>query len=97
MCNLEHAEHLLEKPEPFYTFTRKVNLKLLANPSYPTEPETFGQKLRKKRMDLGLQLKELAQFFGVTEDTVINWELRGRRSRGKNSKKVEDFLQGFKC
>jgi DNA-binding transcriptional regulator YiaG len=28
-------------------------------------------------MDAGLQIKELAGLLGVTEDTVINWEVRG--------------------
>jgi DNA-binding transcriptional regulator YiaG len=34
-------------------------------------------------MDAGLQVKELAEILGVTPDTVINWELRGIKPRGK--------------
>ncbi len=30
-------------------------------------------------MDAGLQIKELAALVGVTEDTLINWEVRGMR------------------
>ncbi len=35
-------------------------------------PKTFGEKLRKARMDAGLMIKELAALVGVTEDMVIN-------------------------
>jgi DNA-binding transcriptional regulator YiaG len=33
-------------------------------------------------MDKGLRINELAAEIGVTPDTVINWELRGRTPRG---------------
>jgi transcriptional regulator with XRE-family HTH domain len=39
---------------------------------YPENPVSFGERLRKARMDAGLQIKELAEMIGVTEDTVIN-------------------------
>jgi DNA-binding transcriptional regulator YiaG len=34
-------------------------------------------------MDKGLLIKDLAREMGVTEDTVINWERRGRVPRFK--------------
>jgi len=71
-----HAGHFIEKSRLFHLVSRKINLKLLADPTYPIRPKNFGQKLRKKRMDLGLQIKELAKYFGVNQDTIINWELR---------------------
>jgi len=40
--------------------------------------------LRKARIDAGLLIKDLAEKLEVTEDSVINWELRGRMPRGKN-------------
>jgi DNA-binding transcriptional regulator YiaG len=40
-------------------------------------------------MDAGLQIRELAQMLNVTEDTVINWELRGVRQISGNLEKVE--------
>ena len=48
---------------------------------YPTNPQTFGEALRKARMDAGLQIKELADEIGVNEMSVINWELRGMMPR----------------
>ncbi len=34
-------------------------------------------------MDSGMQIKDLAGMLGVTEDTVINWELRGMKPNKK--------------
>jgi DNA-binding transcriptional regulator YiaG len=45
-------------------------------------------------MDKGLMIKELASQLGVSEDTVINWEVRGRKPVGKNLTKVKKFLEG---
>ena len=62
------------------------------DPDYPKEPKTLGERIRKARMDKGMQIKELAEMLEVTEDTVINWELRGRKPRGKNLKKIKDLF-----
>jgi len=44
-------------------------------------------------MDKGLLIRELASQLGVTEDTVINWEVRGIKPEGGNLNKVQDFLK----
>jgi transcriptional regulator with XRE-family HTH domain len=44
-------------------------------PSYPQVLATIGDHLRKRRLDLGLLQRELADSLGVTESTVTNWEL----------------------
>ncbi len=38
--------------------------------------KNFGERIRKKRMDLGLTMREFAGKLGVTETTVYNWEIR---------------------
>lgn len=43
-------------------------------PVYPREMRTIGDHLRKKRLDLGLLQKEVAQRLGVDTDSVTNWE-----------------------
>ena len=48
-------------------------------PEYPENPRTIGETIRKVRTDRGLMIRELAEFVGTNETTVINWELRGRR------------------
>lgn len=45
-------------------------------------------------MDKGLLQRELAQLIGVTEDTVINWEIRDIKPVGRNLEKVREFLEG---
>ena len=42
---------------------------------YHENPRTFGEALRKARIDAGLQIKDLVEQIGVTEDSVINWEI----------------------
>jgi len=65
---------------PVYLFTKPLNW-LNFDPNYPKNPKTFGERLRKFRKDRGLSMRELAEELGVTEDTVINWEVRGVRPR----------------
>ncbi|MFH1045523.1 MAG: helix-turn-helix transcriptional regulator [Candidatus Omnitrophota bacterium] len=62
------------------------------NPNYPSQPKTFGERLRKARMDKGMPIRDLAGLIGVTEDTVINWELRGMRPRKQYQAKIKDKL-----
>ena len=56
-----------------YVFTVEIN-RLLLNPAYPKEPKTFGERIRKARMDKGLLIRELATLVGVTADTGGNCE-----------------------
>ncbi|MFC1508418.1 multiprotein-bridging factor 1 family protein [Candidatus Omnitrophota bacterium] len=51
--------------------------KSLFDPTYPDHPSTFGQYLRKVRMDAGFEIKELASAANLNEMTIINWE-KGR-------------------
>ena len=63
-------------PSGDYPISRSLPKQIFIK-DYPVSPRNFGQKLRKVRMDAGLKIKELARMLGVTEDTVINWEVRG--------------------
>ena len=49
--------------------TLEIN-RLLHHPAYPKEPQTFGERIRKARMDKGLLIRELAALVGVTADTA---------------------------
>ena len=74
-----------------YTFDIDVD-PLDFNAKYPKNPLTLGERIRKARMNRGLMIKELASQIGVTEDTVINWELRNMKPQDKSMKKVNIFL-----
>ena len=55
------------------------------NPTYPKNPRTLGEHIRKWRMEQGLLIKDFAKQIGVTADSVINWEKRGLVPRYKSS------------
>jgi len=87
-----HAGHFLERTTLRHIISELVNLHLLADPTYPRNPRTFGERLRKKRMDLGLEIKELARLVKVTSDTIINWELRNVKPTCNNLAMVRRLL-----
>ena len=41
---------------------------------YMVNPNTIGDKLRNRRIELGLLQKEVAERFGVIEESITNWE-----------------------
>ena len=52
----------------------------------------LGERLKKKRMDMGLFQKDVARMIGVSTDTITNWE-KGRTKPCRNSElKSEQFL-----
>jgi len=75
-----------------YTLELSINLNDF-KPSYPKNPQTLGERIRKARMDKGLYAKQLASKLGVTDDTVINWEKGRNMPQGKNIEKVKEFLK----
>lgn len=48
-------------------------------PSYPSVLNTLGDHIRKKRLDLRLLQRQVAQQIGVSEATIYNWE--GNRTK----------------
>lgn len=75
-----------------YTFEIEINL-LDFNPKYPKNPKNLGEMIRKKRMDLGLTMKEVAQRVGVTETTVYYWEVRNIRPYRRIEEKLKTVLK----
>jgi len=74
-----------------YTFEIEIN-RLDFNPKYPKNPKNFGERLRKKRMDSGLTMREIAKRAGVSETTVYNWEIRNRKPYRKTEEKLRAIL-----
>ena len=83
-------KHAFSPPSGCYLVSRKFSKNHFIK-SYPINPSDFGERLRKARMDAGLQIKDLARMLGVTEETVINWELRGMKPRGRKFEEVRVF------
>jgi len=38
------------------------------------EPQTMGEHIKKRRLELGLTQKKVSKMLGVTSFTVLNWE-----------------------
>jgi transcriptional regulator with XRE-family HTH domain len=59
---------------------------------YPTELRTLGDRLRARRLDLGLRQKDVARLLGVTEDSVCYWESGRVRPSSRMIRRIQDFL-----
>ena len=61
-------------------------------PAYPKKLETWGDHLRKRRLDLNLLQKEVARRLGVDQATVWNWERNRYPPRFRYLPKIIEFL-----
>lgn len=55
-------------------------------------PQTIGEKILNRRLELGLYQKEVALLIGVSEDSVTLWENNRVRPQKKYLDKIEAFL-----
>jgi DNA-binding XRE family transcriptional regulator len=67
---------------PAYVFSKPLNW-LDYDPSYPRNPSTLGEYIRKYRKDEGISQVELAKAIDVNEMTIVNWEIRDKMPRIK--------------
>ncbi len=59
---------------------------------YPPEIQTLGDELRAKRLDLGLDQKEMARLLGVTTDSITYWETNRVSPSKVSENKIRKFL-----
>ncbi len=59
---------------------------------YPKELNTLGDHLKKKRLDLGLFRKEVAQSIGVNTTTIRNWETNRFAPKIRYNPRIIHFL-----
>ena len=82
MCNSLFFKGYLANPGVCYTFlyyshskrhsfSIQIPLEKQQLPGYPEFPITVGEHIRKKRMDLGLLQREVAEIIGVTESSSL--------------------------
>lgn len=64
--------------------------------AYPKTFLTIGDRIRTRRLDLGLLQKQLAASFGVTEDTVCYWENMRVKPSLRNMNRIYQFLCGLR-
>jgi DNA-binding transcriptional regulator YiaG len=58
---------------PTYLFSKPLNC-LELDPTYPKNPRTLGEYIRKRRKEKVLLIHELAEELGIHEFTLIKWE-----------------------
>ena len=59
-------------------FVAQIPVRLVGHtpkPHYPKQFKHLGDELRARRIDLGLRQRDLAERFGVCEESVSSWEL----------------------
>jgi DNA-binding XRE family transcriptional regulator len=59
---------------------------------YPKEFNTYGDHIRKKRLDLNLSQTQVAKIINVTTDTITNWELNRSEPSLNQIPKIISFL-----
>jgi DNA-binding transcriptional regulator YiaG len=73
-----------------------VSLHFRALRRYPSNPQTLGEHLRKKRIDMQLSMTQLADVLGlgITDSAIEKWEKNQNRPSEYHKQRVEQFL-GF--
>jgi len=59
---------------------------------YPKELITYGDHLRKKRLDLNLTQSQVAKIINVTAESITNWELNRTEPNLYQIPKIISFL-----
>jgi transcriptional regulator with XRE-family HTH domain len=62
------------------------------SPKYPKELKTLGDHIRKRRLDLGLFQRQVAEQIGVDETTIWNWECHKSSPQVHNISAVVRYL-----
>jgi transcriptional regulator with XRE-family HTH domain len=61
-------------------------------PGYPRDPNTLGEWVKKRRLDLGLLQRQVAEMMGVDVTTVKNWELNHHQPALRQLPAIVSFL-----
>ena len=60
---------------------------------YPKELITYGDHLRKKRLDLNLSQPQVAKIINVTTESITNWKLNRNEPNLNHIPKIILFLE----
>ena len=60
---------------------------------YPKELKSYGDHIRKRRLDLELSQSQVAKIIKVETDTITNWELNRNAPSIKRIQKIISFLE----
>jgi len=65
------------------------------DPSYPKNPKSIGDYIRKFRKDKGISQVDLARTIGVNEMTVVNWEVKDMTPCSRYLEKLTRVMPGL--
>jgi transcriptional regulator with XRE-family HTH domain len=63
--------------------------------AYPTELKTIGDHIRKRRLDLGLLQREVAERVRSDVMTILNWEKNRTKPKARHMPAIRAFLGSF--
>lgn len=75
---------------PFYNYKNSVKRKFRKD--YPISIQSIGDQLKRRRYDLRILQSEVASIFGVSEETIGNWEKGRSIPQIQFNKKIIEFL-----
>jgi len=80
-------------PIPALPFSRlQRNIRKPFGNKYIQMPNSLGEKIRNKRLELGLYQKDIAAIMEVSEDTITYWENNRSKPLTKQYSKIVKFL-----
>jgi ribosome-binding protein aMBF1 (putative translation factor) len=65
------------------------------DPTYPRNPKSLGDYIRKLRKDKGISRVDLARRIGVNEMTVVNWEVKDMTPCSRYLEKLRRVMPGL--
>ncbi|WP_300463709.1 helix-turn-helix transcriptional regulator [Desulfobacula sp.] len=77
---------------PNYQITKEIPRNVY-KPSYPAEINSLGDLIRKTRIDLNLEVKQLGKELGVDECSITNWEVGRSQPKTPFLKRLSEFLK----
>lgn len=84
--------HSLKVNTPGAQSACEISLKTAKPRSYPTDPQTIGDHLKKRRYELGLRRKDVAAELHVNEFTVCGWENNKKEPSVRYLPRIIEFL-----
>jgi DNA-binding XRE family transcriptional regulator len=59
---------------------------------YPENPQTLGEHIRKRRIDLGLPQPEMAKMLGVSNAAAADWEYDDTLPLKRFWRRIKEFI-----
>lgn len=75
---------------PFSRSTHSVKKPPISG--FPWHPKTLGEKILRKRLELGLTQLEVAKQMGLNDQTISRWEIGESNPRIKHQSTIIVFL-----